>query len=943
VCNGLVDPTHVYLTSKPYKQGSDTRQSVTTGAQTAYLERSIDEPYQSPESQEYPDTPISVVTSDWSEIRISSKGNSYRSSSVDSNGRISLSQIPECSKEEHKCLHCSVQAEETVHGGLRIQSDTVPIGTMGTTEQEEETLTFHDTNRGDHDGLQRAIDPSMRADETIGADLRDFFSRPVRIASFTWNESDAVGTSHTFDPWNLYFTDARVKYKLNNFAFINCSLEIKILVNASPFYYGAMLASYQPLPTLTPSTIVNDAGTRYFIPYSQRPHVWLEPTGNKGGSLTLPFFYHKNWINAQSASDMTSMGQLTFLNYTTLASANGVSSSGVTVSIYAHAKDVRLSGPSVGLAVQSDELQVQSDEYGEGAVSGPASAVAHYAGWFEDWPIIGRFATATRMGASAISSIASLFGFTNVPVIADTMPYRPEAFPHLASTQEGYPVQKLTLDSKNELSIDPSIVGLPSNDEMCISYLASKESYLTTASWGTADNVDDILFSSRVNPMMYDNDGATQSKIYMTPMCWLAKRFGNWRGDIVFKLKIVASPFHKGRLRISYDPSGYSGENIISDAISTNVVFTTIVDLDGSNEIEFRVPYQQATAYLNTRPNCSPSNINWSTSKTPTFAYDPLYDNGTLTVRVSTALTAPVASSTVAILVSVTATHNYEVANPLDDTQQLSTWAVQADTLDVTMGNSKNVKLPEQNLINFGERIVSLRQLLRRSAWVSASTIPADTTHQYVMFRKLFSKIPGMYGYDTGGINSAKGLVVPASNFKFNYSQNHPLTWFLPAFVAYRGSTNWTFNALGGGQPVEHMRVVRNPRPSTLSTEIINTATPGTISANASWFYQNFLAGNSGQALTNQRTNAGLAVQCPNYTQFKFQSTCPTYYTAPTTADGSYYDQFQLELFLSGTGSGPTPANTILNSYVGIGTDFGVHWFLNVPTFWSYSANPTAN
>lgn len=828
------------------------------------------------------------------------------------------------------CKWCQVQSQ------WQVQADVIPSVETGVTGDQRQTVTFLDTNPGDHAGIERSIDSSMTADQTPNADLREFFSRPVRIASFTWLESDPVGTSHTFDPWNLYFTDQRVKYKLNNFAFIQAELEIKILVNASPFYYGQMLCAYQPLPGLTPSTITNDTGTRYFIPYSQRPHVWLEPTGNKGGSLTLPFFYHKNWLNAQSAQDMADMGQLTFLNYTTLASANGVAGSGVTVSVFASAKNVRLSGPSVGLAVQSDE-------YGEGAVSGPASAVANAARWFEDIPVIGRFATATRMGASAVSNIASLFGWTNVPVIADTMPYRPEPFPHLASTQEGYPVQKLTLDPKNELTVDPQVVGLPSKDEMNIVHLAKHESYLCTSTWSTGNAVDDILFSSRVAPTMYDNDGATNPKVYMTPMCWLSKRFNNWRGDLVFKFKVVASPFHKGRVRISFDPSGYAGENIISDAVSTNVVFTAILDLDGTNEVEFTVPYQQATAYLNLRSNVAPTNINWSTSTTPTFTYNPLYDNGTITMRVSTALTAPVAISTVSILVSVRAADNFELANPTDDTQLLTTWAVQSDTIEVGLGNHQGVKPPEQNLINFGERVVSLRQLLRRTTWVSASTIPADTTHQYVMFRKLFTKIPGMYGYDTGGINSAKGLVVPASNFKFNYSLNHPLCWFLPAFVAYRGSTNWTFNVLGGKQPVEHMRVIRNNRPSTQPSEIIDTMTPGTTSANAAWFSSKFLAGGSGQALTNQRTNAGLSVQCPNYSVFKFQSTSPTYYTAPVAADGSFYDQFQLELFLSGTGSGPTPADTILQSYAAIGTDFGVHWFLNVPTFWLYSSNPTAN
>jgi hypothetical protein len=286
-------------------------------------------------------------------------------------------------------------------------------------------------------GIDRPYDGISAGDQTEAMDFVKFLSRPVRIANFTWNESDAVGTSHTYSPWQLFFNDARVKYKLNNFAFIQCKLKIKVLINASPFYYGAMYMGYQPLPNLTPSTIQNDTGTRYLIPYSQRPHLWIYPQGNEAGEMTLPFFYHRNFINAQLSQEFADMGQLTFLNYTTLQSANGVSSSGVSIAIYAWAEDVKLSGPSVGLALQSDE-------YGEGCVSAPASAIANAASWFEDIPIIGKFATATRIGASAVSTIASMFGFTNVPVIADTQPYRPEPFPKMANTDIGFPVEKLT-------------------------------------------------------------------------------------------------------------------------------------------------------------------------------------------------------------------------------------------------------------------------------------------------------------------------------------------------------------------------------------------------------------------------------------------------------------------------------------------------------------------
>lgn len=824
---------------------------------------------------------------------------------------------------------------------MSVQSEPIPaMSGVDLSADVHETVTFNDTSRGAVAGLDIAPPDVTSIDQTENIDFVKFLSRPVRIASFTWAEADVVGTTRNFNPWELYFSDARVKYKLNNFSFVQCKLKLKVLLNASPFYYGRMYMGYQPLPTLTPSTIQNDSGTKYFIPLSQRPHLWLEPQLNAGGEMTLPFFYQSNWINAQSNQAMIDQGRLSFVNYTTLESANGAVGSGVTISVYAWAEDVKLSGPSVGLATQS--MVVQSDEYGQGAVSGPASAVARAASMLEKVPVIGKFATATRMGARAVSSIASLFGWTNVPVITDTHPVRPDAFPQLASTQIGYPVQKLTLDPKNELTVDPTVVGLTSDDELNIVALASRESYLTTATWSTVDASDKILFTSRVTPRLYDTDGATNAKIYMTPLCWVSALFNNWRGDIVFKFSIVASQFHKGRLRVSFDPTGSAGMNIISEVNTSNVVFTSIIDLGVSNEIEFVVPYQQAISYLTNRSTgYTTANMAFSTSATPTYTYDPQFDNGTITVRVLTALTAPVAASEVKIVVAVRAAENIEFANPVE-APDFSMFAVQSDTITTaTLGTMQNKHCNEQNLINFGETVKSLRLLLRRSTLVSVSTPATDTTSDVVIWRKNYSKIPGMYGYDPGGINNAKGIVAPGSNFQYNYSHGLPLTWILPAFVAYRGSTVWTFNVASGSTPVEHMRAIRLTAGTQTAGEASTTFALGTPGPNTRNFY--FLdPGASGCALVNSRTSAGLIAGAPNYSPYRFQSTAPKYYTRPTSADGSNLDMYRLECMFSGTGA-PLPGKSTVWAYHAIGTDFNMHFFLNVPTFWAYTSVPTAN
>jgi len=829
-----------------------------------------------------------------------------------------------------------------------VQADVVEPNTAATMyDLQQQTTHFSDMNPGERTEIAAMDYDDASFDQTRNIDLVGFLSRPVRILNFTWNESDAVGTSHTVSPWNAFFTDPRIQYKLNNFAFIRCTLKVKVLINSSPFYYGAMMMSYQPLPTLTPTTITNDTGTRYLIPYSQRPHIWINPQDNAAGEMTLPFFYQQNFINAQSAQNMTDMGLLTFLNYTTLQSANGVSGTGVNVAVYAWAENVKLSGPSVGIATQSEEFEVQSDEYGNGVVSAPASAIAAGASYFESIPIIGRFATATRIGASAIASIASMFGFTNVPVISDTEPLRPEAFPKMSSSEIGFPVEKLTLDPKNELTVDPTTLGLNPTDELAIPHLVQRESYLTSTNWTTAQTADTILFTSLVNPHMFDTDGATNSKIYMTPPCWVSALFEHWRGDIIFKFKVVASKFHRGRLKISFDPSGQSTQNIVLIPTTTNVVMTSIIDLGDSNEIEFRVPYQQAITYLLKRQNFTSGDVVWNTTTSPSFSYNPNFDNGTICVRVLTALTAPVAAAPVSILVSVRGAENLEFGNPCEP-PHFSMFAVQSEEFPDqkeenhhVLGTGVSGRTSQKNLLHFGETICSLRQLLRRSTLVSTSALPFDTTHDFVLWKKVFTKIPGFFGFDPNGINSAKGLVVTTSNFPFNYSQTHPLTWLLPAFVAYRGSTIWSFNTVGATQ-IGHVRVFRDNAVLYNVGESAQTQAKSTSSSTAAFFYNNTVGGATGQAVTNQQTNAGINVLCPNYAGYRLQSTNPVYATAPSGNDGSLHDQFVYETLTNGI-TAPNPNAVTVWSYCGIGTDFNMYFFLNVPTLWAYTTTPTPN
>jgi len=621
-------------------------------------------------------------------------------------------------------------------------------------------------------------------------------------------------------------------------------------------------------------------------------------------------------------------------------SANGVSSAGVSIAVYAWMEDIQLSGASVGYAMQADE-------YGEGCVSKPASWVAKAATYFENIPVIGTFATATRIGAGAVSAIASLFGFTNVPVISDTEPYRPEAFPKFSSSEIAFPVERLALDPKNELSVDPRIVGIDSGeDEMTINYLTSRESFLCTAKWSTTNLVDDILFWSRVQPHLYDNDGATNSKLYLTPLSFASINFIEWRGDIVFRFQIIASKYHKGKILINFDPTGYNAQNIGNTVATSNVVFTTIVDLGVTHEVEFCVPYQQATQFLTLRQASDVTNKGWAVNSSVPASYPPnvLYDNGFLTIRVLNTLTSPVLTSSVDIHVYVKG-KNMEFANPsaVDGSGTVSLYAPQAEEGIVEDLSVTQTTLDNQYLTHYGENIVSLRTLLRRYELLSMEYVTHSiVASSYSYFKKRFYKMPPSPGYCSIGPQTAN-KIVGAGTSNYNYVNFSRLSFVSSAYLCYRGSINWSFNCNVFNNPFKSIRVYKdniNPGATPAGVSLI-TYDASTASRYAAGISAKD-AGSAGQAVTNQLTQAGMNVQCPNFSKFKFQSTSTFNGNLGQVADGSLLDSFVLEGDFPVFGSLLTNAPSTIHSYVAAGTDFGLYYFVNVPTYYIYSSAPTA-
>jgi len=770
-------------------------------------------------------------------------------------------------------------------------------------------------------------------------DLAKFLNRPVLIKNYSWVLGSQ--TNDSFDPWNLYFNHTSIKKKVDNYYLLRCKLKLKFVINASPFHYGVMLAAYKPLQKfLTPAIIDTTLGSSDFcnVGFSQLPRVYVYPQTSQGGEMSLPFLYPKEWLDVTSASELTNMGTVHFRPLTTLQFANAGVGVNCNIQVFAWAEDVVISGPTVKLAMQSS-----SDEYG--SVSGPASAVANIAGMLEGAPVIGKFATATRMAASTVSGIAKFFGFTNVPVIADVHAFTPNPFPQFASPEIGTAIEKLTLDPKNELTIDPKSVGVDVGDELLITSFTERESYLTQFPWAMSDAPDKVLFSTQISPFMERIEaGVSQTLINMTPLSLVARMFAYWRGDIKLRLKFNCSQYHKGRVRISWDPVGDIGATVDS----TTEVYTKIVDLAKCTDIDINIPYMQTTAFLNSITTFANRYANDGSQTNSAGA-----TNGVLTVRVLTDLSSPLSTADIQCIVFVRGSENLEFANPtnIDGTHTLCAYPVQSsmENYDIEqsvteMGDSPSNPPSHSYVVYQGEVVKSIRTLIRRTAMHGFFPLPdssASTAAGTTSFARL-SRYPYYPGFNANALTNANKLLVVGTQY-FNYVQWHPLTWVSQCFLGCRGAINYRVNTNRSADTV-NLRVLRtnsytnDPMTKALQSSFAATSATQTQPRLTLQYHND----TSGVSVTNTKTNTGLNVSIPYYSKYKFRTTSATYTILGNSADDSNLDWYQAMVDVNPTAEGGTNLkNAGFQIYMGAGTDYSPIFFVNVPTLYLYASLPT--
>lgn len=808
---------------------------------------------------------------------------------------------------------------------------------------DQQNVHFVDTNPGYMEMRESFVDNVRDAPMNEDASLGQFFSRPIKIRTLQWG----VGTTlyDTFNPWNLFFTNPRVINRIANYKLMRCKLHVKFVLNGTPFHYGRLIVSYNPLPGFDDMTI-----DRAFIPSdvvaaSQRPHVYLNPTCSIGSEMVLPFFLHYNLIDVV-AEDWAELGELTVHSMQLLKHANGASDS-VSISVFAWAEDVNLAVPT---NYEPGSIAPQADEYSSKVLSQTATALANVASNFTNIPVIGPWMRATQMGAGAMSAIAQAFGYCKPPNLESSV-FKPITKNSLALTNVTEDIMRLSVDAKQELCVDPRTVGLDNSDEMAILNIAKRESWVTSFDWPLGANEESLLFNILVDPCVFSEASlGPQNELHFPACCFAALPFQYWRGTMRYRFQVVCSNFHKGRLKFVYDPTGTA----IGPA-EYNTAYTTIVDISDNTDFTIDVGWGQRTTY---REHISPGVLSQEETmgSAVVLATTPFipYGNGSLAVYVVNELTVPntTIDNDIQINVFVSALDDFEVAVPdadiisslrlttesqlqpqAEEMEQQDSIPVEPPTL-AAMGSSVSTT-DQTQLLHFGEKITSFRQMLKRYDFHEFLPLTDLGSSNRVGLHYVRNAFPYYPGYTSSGGNLSQTLAAG----EYLFSNMTLLNYVTSAYGGWRGSIRYFVNfEIPTFAGRNQCSVVRDDFavPDNIVTVYSNSARTPAGQAELLENRRNYSAGYNGEIVQVANVNSTVAYELPYYSQNRFTpAKRRNVLTSNDTLQNKHIINFDY-ITVGFEASGSIPV------HVATGEDFALFFYLGPPIFYREVNYPAA-
>lgn len=493
---------------------------------------------------------------------------------------------------------------------VNTESGSMAEGSIATEAPVNETVTDVVGDDVSKTSAGFSVQPSLGQGNLLSVD--DFFSRPIAI--YATSITLETNLDLRLAIWDIYSKEPSIRSKFRNYSYFSGDLCLRIAITGTPFHYGKALISYQayaPQNENIDAHLANIAiagGFRpLFLNYLSQAHGTsvIDFRGNRPVDIRCPFISPKGahrlfntsaaaLASATSLVDFLDAGDL-FIYSINQPKAVSADATNIYLQIYAWMENVQLGPPSATQMVIATE---SGDERKTGPIQRICTTAATVSSALSVIPAIGSLAKASTIAFTGLAGVASWFGWSKPNLLDEPNFVKNRPYANAAQTIGVDTVDKLTLDPLQELSVDPRICGT-TEDELSIPFLTNVSSLLTTFEWAIGDaTLATALWRCKVNPALCSrySDG-THEFLQPTALCFASLPFAFWRGTIKFRLEIVCSQFHRGKLAIGWEPNVLQAP-LFDTKYFLNKNYVKIIDIQETQDVEFCVNYASPYVWL---------------------------------------------------------------------------------------------------------------------------------------------------------------------------------------------------------------------------------------------------------------------------------------------------------------------------------------------------------
>lgn len=447
-------------------------------------------------------------------------------------------------------------------------------------------------------------------------DIKAFLAKPFTISQGVLSTTDTVSTfARLICPINTI--PGMYSDKLRGFAGWRMDVKFRIVFNATRFQMGRYMLCWVPYGGTYLSTKIAAWDTAYTNTLTQRTQlqrVEFDLNCDSEATLEIPYTSMFNYIPISSISDANVPGQLgsiRLIPYEALTVDTGLQT--VAYTLYASYHNVELvgaaapqSGKREGRAKKrNDPTEQEQASKGIGPVESMMNIGYDISSALTAVPVLSNFALPASWIFDTAAGVAAHFGWSK-PANLDTIKRITQNYaPYFGSVDNDDISLPLAGSVKNQ--VDPAL-GFSSTDldEMDFKFFVTMPAHFRRVAWLTSDNVGLPLFEVQLSPRNFSISRPLQlpGVTDFTPVAFVAKHFKYWRGSIVFKIKLVKTEFHSGRLSIGFFPFNYN-QPTPSAPLHGNSMYINrhILDIREANELTLTIPYLNESPWMDSDDN----------------------------------------------------------------------------------------------------------------------------------------------------------------------------------------------------------------------------------------------------------------------------------------------------------------------------------------------------